>query len=576
MSNTSFLIKYQAPRLRRDHFARGRLVSRLGTQSPTRLQLIVAPPAYGKTCLLSELATDPDLTVCWFSVSEEDGDQLAFARDVYSSVKSQFPTLDSVHFLSGSNNDDVPLGELTTGIVNSIFALGDRRVMLVWDDFHKASGNQAVCQLVDLIIEHLPQSCSLVIASRTMPELGILDRLLAYREALVLRGDDLALTTSEVHSLLVFLRGESVSVEAAQIVLDQTGGWKGGVLASEAGSPEGHMKVPTDDHALRVFATSALAQESSDLQYQLMATSVLPYMDTDLCNTLLDIDGSERMIERAYARIGFMSRLGDGGRSYKWHDLIREGLEAQFRSEHPVEYREAALRAGDAFQARGEYEHAIELYLKADEHNSAAKLLTQEGSRTIAEGRWNHLDSVLTRIPVVELDEQPALLNLRGRVSARLGDKEAAISFFNKALARLEETEEPIEAARTPLSRSSTYRELGFEGEAESDARTAVKALQDRKGVESDLSRAHRQLGWINLRRGRLEEAEQWLTLSSMELRRDADVHDTAMVSSALGWVYVELGKIPEAHTYLDKAVQAWRKLGNLGSLSVSLNNLGL
>ncbi|MCH7705499.1 MAG: hypothetical protein IIB33_00430, partial [Chloroflexi bacterium] len=493
-------------------------------------------------------------------MSEEDADPLAFARGVYSSVKSQFPTLESVHFLSGSDNDVMPPRELAAGVVNSIFGLGDRRVMLVWDDFHKASENQSVCQLVDLIIEHLPQSCSLVIASRTMPELGILDRLLAYREALVLRADDLALTASEVHALLVFLRGESVSMESAQNILDQTGGWVGGVLASEAGNAESHMSVPAGDHALRVFAASALSQEPSELQYQLMATSVLPYMDTDLCNTLLDIDDSERMLDRAYARIGFMSRMGDKSHAYKWHDLIREGLEAQFRSEYPAEYREAALRAGNALQARGEYEHAIELYLKADEHNSAAKLLTQEGSRLIAEGRWNHLDSMLTRIPAVELDEQPALLNLRGRVSARLGDKEAAISFFNKALAHLEETEEPVEAARTLVSRSSTYSLLGFDREAEEDARAAVSTLEHHKDVESDLSRAYRQLGWINLRKGRLEEAEGWLVLSSMALRRDADVRDTAMVSAALGLLYIELGKTPEAHTYLDKAVQGWRR----------------
>ena len=292
----------------------------------------------------------------------------------------------------------------------------------------------------------------------------------------------------------------------------------GGLLSAESSPDFTSERVISDSQTLRAFASSAIAQESNGFRHWLMATSVFPYLDPEICNAVFDIQNSEAKLTEAYEKIGFLGRTGENQGAYKWHDLIREGLESKFKLEHPEQHSETTRRVAQVLESKGEIDHAVTLFLRANEEKEAGRLLAEHGDRFIAEGKWQLLDRWLSEISEVAIHGDYLLLALHGRIIARNGERETAVHYYNRALELLECEEAPIPTARTLIARSSTYRQLGFEVEAEADAKSAVTILQTQNGYDSDLSRAYRQLGWIDLYRGRLKEAEEWLTLSSMKV----------------------------------------------------------
>ena len=149
----------------------------------------------------------------------------------------------------------------------------------------------------------------------------------------------------------------------------------GGILSAESSPTATSKSVTANAHALRVFATSAIAQESNQFRHWLMTTSVFPYLDPDICNAALGIQNSEAMLAQAYVKIGFLSRTGGNQEAYKWHDLIREGLESKFKLEHPEQHSETTRRVAQVLESRREIDHAITLFLRANEENEAGRLL---------------------------------------------------------------------------------------------------------------------------------------------------------------------------------------------------------
>jgi LuxR family maltose regulon positive regulatory protein len=76
----SFLLqtKFLVPRHRGELIPRPDLLLRLETALDKRLILLSAPPGYGKTVLLSELAAHTQRPFAWYQLDAADGDPTIF------------------------------------------------------------------------------------------------------------------------------------------------------------------------------------------------------------------------------------------------------------------------------------------------------------------------------------------------------------------------------------------------------------------------------------------------------------------------------------------------------------------
>ena len=562
MFDEGFHTSFQIPRRREDHVARPRLTAELESHSGLRLQLVVAPAAYGKTTLLSEFARHSSRRACWFTLEDSDADVETFLRRVHYSVQVQFPKIAPLPAYSPASDGTGHARSLVANLVNAIQGMGDDPMTLIWDDFHRVSSEEGIQLAVNLMLDHMPSSCTLVIGSRTRPELETAERLFAYRDAHILTAQDLAFSASDIQALVGGLRGRDVSTAQAQEIRERTDGWAGGVLP-----PESRQR-------LQAFAMSAIGHESASERRLLEATSVLPYLSPDLCDALFEIDTGAELLSGAYRRIGFLAQTEEKTARYRWHDLIREGLEERFKAGDHATFVDVSVRAARIFESKGEVEHALALFAKADRHREASRLLAQKGEDLLRQGRWVFLERWLEQIPAEFVERDPALLELRGRIAARLRDGESALSFFNSAIPYAREAEDAVLEARILTSRSSTLQMLELYADAQEDASQALDLLEKSGGPGPEMTRVRLRLGSINLFLGHVREAEELLLEALPTVRTSGDAYETAYINRLLGWAYLDLGKVSEAQMYMTEAVSGWRKQGNLGERSVDLNNL--
>jgi LuxR family maltose regulon positive regulatory protein len=169
-----------------------------------RLTLISAPAGFGKTTLLSDWLTTLDARprhtrVGWLSLDEDDNDLTRFVAHLVAALQSAELEIDpTVVDLFPS----APAAAALTSLVNDItlagaHPAGTQRVVVL-DDYHAIDASE-VHEAVTFLLDHLPDSLHLVMATRSDPPLP-LARLRSRGQLSELRATELRFTPGEAVS----------------------------------------------------------------------------------------------------------------------------------------------------------------------------------------------------------------------------------------------------------------------------------------------------------------------------------------------------------------------------------------
>ena len=192
--------KLHIPAPRDNRVARPSLVTRLA-EARARLIVVSAPAGAGKTTLLTSWHAAPDRSreFAWLSLDERDNDPVCFWNGVLAALRTVEPEfgrgVDAAVRAPGADMIELAMPML----VNALTPLGDRTV-LVLDDYHEIT-NVDIHRAVAFVIDHLPESIQLAVATRSDPPFA-LARLRAQAGLLELRGSDLRLSDAEATALL--------------------------------------------------------------------------------------------------------------------------------------------------------------------------------------------------------------------------------------------------------------------------------------------------------------------------------------------------------------------------------------
>lgn len=207
---------------------RSRITRKLdeGLRAGARLSLISAPAGFGKTSVLSEWVascrrSDPELRVAWLSLEQADNDPARFGSYLAAA------TVLALGLQPIAENETA--GSLTATVsqlVNSV-AQHDERFLLVLDDFQVIE-NPVIREAVELLVDHLPATAHLAIASRSDPLLP-LARLRARGELTELRASDLRFTSDEAGAFLIRTSGQTLTDDEISSLEDRTEGWIAGL-----------------------------------------------------------------------------------------------------------------------------------------------------------------------------------------------------------------------------------------------------------------------------------------------------------------------------------------------------------
>jgi LuxR family transcriptional regulator, maltose regulon positive regulatory protein len=229
--------------------------------------------------------------VAWLSLDAGDNDPIRFLTYVVASLRTLAPQMGDGVLAMLHSPQPPPPQSILTALLNDITTLPDPCV-LVLDDYHVIDA-PAVDQALTFLLDHLPPSMRLVIATREDPPLP-LARLRAGDQLTELRVTDLRFTQSEAAGFLNHAMGLKLSADDIATLESRTEGWIAG-LQLAALSLQGHPDATsfiqsfTGSHhfVLDYLLEEVLQRQSESVQTFLLRTSILDRLCGPLCDAVL-------------------------------------------------------------------------------------------------------------------------------------------------------------------------------------------------------------------------------------------------------------------------------------------------
>src|SRR6478609_11815225 len=404
--------------------ARPRLEVPLRNAAPGEVILVVAPPGSGKTTLLARVCVDTVTTHAWYRVTAEDATEEAFTGYLAH-------TLDVALGLGAP--DVRRMDQLLKALEGWS---GDAVVVL--DDVHEIADSPAESALAQFISLR-PPGLRVAMGSRRVPNFNI-PRLRVSGSLHEVTSDDLRFRSWEVEELFVGLFREPLAPEAAAALTRRTGGWAAGLqlfhLSTRSRSPHERAQAVADlggrSKLVRSYlARNVLAELPPDRRQFLLHTSALGILTAPLCDALLAMTGSGRILDELEQQQLFTSS-SDDGRTFRCHEVLRAHLEAALVEEYGVDGARAwYARSAGLLAEAGERQSAARAYARAEDWPAVARL--------VRGGDHDSASAAADLLPpgVVEHDPWLALVDARRRL--RNGSVPAAVDAFKHARELLDE-----------------------------------------------------------------------------------------------------------------------------------------
>lgn len=332
--------KLAFPAVRAPLVPRPRLTDRLKLQAAQPFLLAVAPAGWGKTSLIRAWVAQQaaeDHAFAWISLDPGDNDPTRFLLYLTAALDRAHPGLGDEAACLLLSPQPAPPEVVLTLLLNAISAL-ERPLTLVLDDYHLIEAAPVHAALA-FLIEHLPPTLHLALASRTDPPLP-LSRLRARGQLLEIRADDLRFTPVEAETFLNRVMGLRLDADSAARLAAKTEGWIAGLQLAALSlqgqeDPTEFVASFTGSHRYIVdyLFEEVLARQSADVQRFLMETSILNRLCGPLCDALQGHSGGQAMLERLEANNLFLAALDEERRWYRYHPLLADALRARLAQE---------------------------------------------------------------------------------------------------------------------------------------------------------------------------------------------------------------------------------------------------
>ncbi|HEY6605099.1 MAG TPA: AAA family ATPase, partial [Gaiellaceae bacterium] len=358
---------------------RERLTTRL-VESRERLVLVVAPAGYGKTTLAVQWSELDDRRFAWVALGAGMGDPpplwSSIAESVGRAEPSLAPTAERLEPWLGAAEPST----MAVQVAEALEASG-RELVIVLDDYHfiKESASHAS---IASFLELMPSLVQLVVVSRQDPPLPV-GRLRANGDLLELRADELALPLDEVDALMNATLRLDLTPEALALLHARTEGWPALVALAgrslrDRNHPEGFLERFGGSNRFVVdYLTEVVFDElDSDRRSFLLGTSILERMSGDLCDAVLDREGSTQLLSELEKEDLFLSPLDDRREWYRYHSIFREFLYRELMLRSPERVPELRRRAFDWLADERLVDDACHQALAAREYGQAARLVS--------------------------------------------------------------------------------------------------------------------------------------------------------------------------------------------------------
>lgn len=479
---------------------RARLLDHL-TAAESPIVEIVAPAGYGKTTLLGQWCRHDQRRTAWLSLEEPDNDPISLLRGTIAALNAVEPVPnDLIRRLSTnaiSATSPLRVGALFISRIQEPF-------VLIFDHFEALSDPLAL-DVVEELAASMPNGSSIAIASRSQPDLHTA-RLRAEGRVTEIGSGQLRMDLPEAREL-VLASGAVLDEDELDELLERTEGWPTGlylacIIRRQDPSAAATIAFHGDHRIIADYLRDeVLARLGKHTMSFLLRTSILERLSGPLCDDVLEISGSQRMLESLESENLLIVPLDETRQWYRYHHLLQEMLQTELAKQSPDEVAGLHSRAAAWFEESGHPAPAISHAQSGNDEAMAAAMLTRHAISEFANGRriavrrwveWFERRGALERYPEIAV--------VGGLIEAMTGHQAEARHLAETCShtqgTAIQPDGSPVEAWCSVLR--AAICELGVE-QMRADAEYAVEELPEtnalRPGALTFLALAHMLAG---------------------------------------------------------------------------------
>ncbi len=568
--------KLQLPHIQKSLLRREQLLQTLDKSLDYRLTVISGPAGYGKTTAVAQWVTERRALqdfpyVSYIALDEDDNDPIRFWRYIIAAFQ-QFQADFGKEVLELLRANRLPpfkpLDLMLTVLLNELVHLS-HSCILILDEFHKMS-SPYIRDTLGFFLDHLPTSFHVFLLVRGKPLLSLM-RMRARNALLDIYPPLLGFSLEEARAFFKQELPFSLSEKLLRQIYERLEGWPAGIrlLVGTLRLAENEQEVERILAAFTggfwsledYFSQEVLSTLPEELQAFLLQTSILPRLTADLCDTVLERNGSARLLEALYSGDLFLVPLDATGAWGRYQALFAEVIQQEARKRLGVEkLRSVSASASVWYEQHGYDKEAIETALNASAFPRSAQLIQlyieneQHAHKPILPlSTLYDLKRWLEQIPEEELECRPelclyyamALLFLLMEDPRSREQKERIEQLLHIAEQHWRETNNTAKLAEIFSFRSLLARQEGRMQQAMTWAKQAMPWLPSKDRVWRTVALTEVGLGEIV--EGDLKNARKYL-LEALILNEQQGNHVYARASRGmLSWVSMELGELHHA-----------------------------
>ena len=556
---------FKSPHSHQPYIERRLLLDKLSLATRHRLTLIIAPPGYGKTTLVSQYVQTTNIPTAWQTLEKQDHDLpnlFEHALDALSQVAPNFGNVNS------TGRTARELAAATTDYLRKSVT-GD--FLYVIDDVHHLLDSKGAQIWLKSFVAELPSTCHLILIGQALPPLVIAE-LIARGEVISIGQEQLSFSREEV-GILADQVDANLPTAQLDSLYSRMMGWPAGTLlalqplpsAIEATLFEGEKAPETLFSALahRLFYAQPPA-----LQSFLLSASTLSRMTPHLCKSALGLQNSLEHLTDALRRNLFIAEIPTG---VVFHSLFREFLQCELELRDFDQFIQHHIHAGEWFERENRLDEAFNHFTQAKQWERAMKIADRAAQQYMANGKVETLLNWKTQLMSLNLIV-PRLLHMCAMIHRDRYEYEAANQALVAATKGFKTQGDETGLAQIILLKATIDNQLGHFQQAIDSAKpftTDPLIAPNLRGYAIAI------VGTATLYLGNLEAALEILETALPLWRATGDAFAVAHLLMTLEVNYFRLGRFHDATRCVQEALSIRRSFGTMHGVALVLNNLG-